>query len=257
MPDMPQVPPQIMQALQQQQQAGASSSSIGDMLEQLMQMSPDQVAQVLTQMGIQVTPEQVQTAAENWVDSAAGKASGSEGEEDQATEPTTDAGEMAEGTADDTQGPGGSIGQDDAAEAQAMADESEASDARPTPTGSPRGGAAMAAAGGSRGASAAGGPPGGAMDDLVSAMMMQRAAGNPNAAIPRVGPRQAPGAGSGSSNFRAPRGPAQIPRSPTAAASGDPRMKGLISSIYRQNAAQAAGVNRAGAPAGPRTGGSY
>ena len=97
MPDMPNIPPQILAALQQQQQAGASAPDIGDMLQQLMQMSPDEVATVLQQMGIQVTPEQVQSAAENWVDQAADSASGSN-PDDETAEPTPD-NEPAEGEA--------------------------------------------------------------------------------------------------------------------------------------------------------------
>jgi hypothetical protein len=244
--DMSQIPVGTQQALAAQQGA-ISTTDMEAVLAQLAQ-DPEQLAQAMQALGLNVTPEQLMQVAEDWQDQAADKASGAPEAADESAEAdqpqaASGADEMAEGTSDDTQGPGGSIGQDDAAEANAMASASEASDARPTPTGSPRGGAAMAnRAGVPRGVGAAGvaGSPAGAatMDDLVSAMMMQGAAGNPNAAVPRAG------------NFRAPRGAAALPHSPSAGASSDPRMRAMISNLYRS--ASTAPVERTGAPAGPR-----
>lgn len=251
--DMSQIPVGTQQALAAQRGA-ISTTDMEAVLAQLAQ-NPEQLAQAMQALGLNVTPDQLMQVAEDWQESAAEKAGGGS---DQPAE-TEDQAEAAAGETPEQEAEEG----DDAAlppNAQPTGYSPQASPVGsaggPTPEGSPNapGGPPMAA--GSGGGGAGGGSGGGGnMDDIVSAMMMQRATGNPNAAVPRVGPRQAPGAGSGNRNFNVPRGPAQIPRSPTAAASQDPRMKGVISDIYRKNAAQAAGVNRAGAPAGPRTGG--
>jgi len=233
-----QLPPQVMQALQQQQGAGADA---GDMLQQLMQMSPDEVAAVLQQMGIQVTPEQVQTAAENWVDQAAEDASGNAASPAQAD----DGGEVEEpqSSPDDAQTPPSSApatGDDEEAEPAPDDEEAEGegqlpAGARPTAysgganAGSdPRLAAALAAAQGGGGAMprGVGGPPGiptggGPMDDLISAQMMQRAVGNPNAAVPR-GP-----------GVPMPRSASAIPNPRPSGSANNPRMAAMIADIYR------------------------
>jgi hypothetical protein len=81
--------------------------------------------------------------------------------------------------------------------------------------------------------------PASPMDDIVSAAMMQQMAGNPNAPVP-TGP-QMPRPG--------------MPRTPSAAASGDPRMRGLIANIYRSVAAQNSAADRVGVPTRPRVAG--
>jgi len=243
MPDMPNIPPQILAALQQQQQAGASAPDIGDMLQQLMQMSPDEVATVLQQMGIQVTPEQVQSAAENWVDQAADSASGSN-PDDETAEPTPD-NEPAEGEAAPT------ANNLETAEANAgeqptdESDEGEDGGALPPnaqPTAQQGAGAssgegevdprmaAMLAAQGGGGAmprGPAGIPTGGPMDDLISAQMMQRAVGNPNATVP-----QGPGVG-GSGGVPMPRSANAIPTPRAGGGANNPRMAAMIADIYR------------------------
>jgi hypothetical protein len=62
-------------------------------------------------------------------------------------------------------------------------------------------------------------PSGGTMDDLISAQMMQRAAGNPNAAVPRVG------------------GKGKNPRMPLPAGGGGNQQQ-MIADLYRQMAAR-------------------
>jgi hypothetical protein len=215
--DMSQIPPQMLQALQQQQQAGASGVNIGDMLQQLMQMSPDEVATVLQQMGIQVTPEQVQTAAENWVDQAADDASGNKATpntpntpDNEGSEPTPDS-EPAEGE-------------------QAPAQDDEA--AEPTPDNeTAEGETAMPSRGMPSGA-------GGSMDDLVSAAMMQQAAGNPNAPVPtlRGVPTSPMRPNSVAPNVPTPRG--------GSGSGSDPRIAAVIANAYRANMAR-------GVPQGP------
>lgn len=64
-----------------------------------------------------------------------------------------------------------------------------------------------------------GGSAGGTMDDLISAQMMQRAAGNPNAAVPRVG------------------GKGKSPRMPLPTNSGNNQQQ-MIADLYRQMAAR-------------------
>ena len=235
MPDMPNIPPQILAALQQQQQAGAGGADIGDMLAQLMQMSPDEVAQVLQQMGIQVTPEQVHSAAENWVDQAADDVSGSS-PDDETTEATPDS-EPAEGesnpppSAANLEAAEASAGEqpaDDAAEG----DDGEQLPPNAQPTAQRGGGRAAAmpsepiTAGG--GAMPTGMPPGAGagapstMDELVSAAMMQRATGNPNALVP-----SARGA------IPMPRSGSAIPEPRASGAANDPRMKAMIADLYR------------------------
>jgi hypothetical protein len=226
-----------MQALQQQQGAGAD---VGDMLQQLMKMSPDEVAAVLQQMGIQVSPEQVQTAAENWVDQAADDASGNPA---QPSTQADDGGESPEdqSSPDDAHTPSSSAPTDNEPAEPAPDDEEAEGEgqlpagARPTAysgagstSGDPRMAAALAAAQGGGGAMPRGvgsaGPPGipsGPMDDLISAQMMQRAVGNPNAAVP-TGP-----------GVPMPRSAGAIPNPRPSGAANNPRMAAMIADLYR------------------------
>ena len=202
-----QVPPQALQALQQ---SGAQGGDITEILAQLAQMSPEEVSQALAQLGVQIDPETLQQAAEQWVDRAAEDASGNKAApttpDDESSEPTPDS-EPAEG---ETETPT----QDDEA-------------AEPTPDDEAAEGEAPQQAGGSampRGPSDASG----GMDDLISAAMMQGAAGNANAPVP-VAP-QARRAGM-------PAMPAgRLPSRPSGPAT-DPRMAAMIANVYRQQAA--------------------
>lgn len=248
MPDTSQIPPQIMQAMMQQQQSGASGPDIGDMLQQLMQMSPDEVATVLQQMGIQVTPEQVHDAAENWVDKAADDASGTP---DTPAEETTqaDAGEDEASPPDATQS-SASAPDNEVAEA-APDDEAEEGELPPNAQPTQQQGkgadprlaaiaAAQAGGGGMPPRMPSGGPPGipsaggGPIDDLISAQMMQRAVGNPNATVP------------------SPKGGIPMPRSASAipmprAGGGAPsnqQMSSMIADLYRGGVGGKSGKTR-------------
>lgn len=234
MPDTSQIPPQILAALQQQQQAGASGVDVGDMLQQLMQMSPDEVASVLQQMGIQVSPEQVHSAAENWVDQAADDVSGSS-PDDETTEATPDS-ETAEGesnppsSAANLEGAEAAAGEqpaDDAAEG----DEGDNSQLPPNAQPTSQRGSSRAAAVAEPTAVGADAMPSGVrggasapntIDDLISAQMMQRATGNPNALVP-----------SGRGAVPMPRSASALPTPRPSGAASDPRMKAMIADIYR------------------------
>src|SRR6187431_2817022 len=83
------IPPEALQALQSQQGGGMDIAGI---LAQLSQMSPDEVAGALQQLGSNVPPDKLQAAAEQWVEKAgdtqaAGSKVPSEGEEPAADEP--------------------------------------------------------------------------------------------------------------------------------------------------------------------------
>ena len=223
-----QLPPQVMQALQQQQGAGAD---VGDMLQQLMKMSPDEVAAVLQQMGIQVSPEQVQTAAENWVDQAAEDASGNPA---QPSTQADDGGESPEdqSSPDDAQSPPSSApaAPDDEAAEPTPDDEEAEGESEQVPAGaSPQqqGATAMPRGGMPSGA-------GGSMDDLISAAVMQQAAGDPNADVPT-----ARGMPSGPARPMRPSAPSIPMRGgPTA----DPRIAAVIANAYRANMPTARGA---------------
>ena len=235
--DTSRLPPQAMQMLQQQQGAGAD---IGDMLQQLMAMSPEEVATVLQQMGIQVTPEQVQSAAENWVDQAADSASGSSSPDDETAETTPDSesaeGEAAPQQASNLEGAEAAAGEQPSAEGDEGESEGESElppNAQPTGYQGAGGSAAAAMAamqgGGAMPRGVPVGPPGvgggagaGAMDDLISAQMMQRAVGNPNATVPT------PGGG-----VPMPRSASAIPNPRPSGAADNTRMKAMIADVYR------------------------
>lgn len=257
--DMSQIPPQTQQALAASQGV-TDPSQMEAILAQLAQ-DPEALAAAMQQLGINVTADQLHQIAEDWVDQAADNASGTnpDAAEQQSTQAEGDDAESDapqqqsssapaaadDGEADEGVPPGGadSGGIDDAAmEARAMA-QRQAGGAAPPMAG--RGGAVGRAAGaaGSRGS----------MDDLISAAMMQQsAAGDPNAAVPdAAGMTNVPGAAKFSSMQRP-----KLPHSTSSVASSDPRMKQMIANIYRSVAAQSAGADRAGAPVGPRTGGS-
>jgi len=231
--DMPQMQtqlsPQVLQALQQQQGAGAVD--IGDMLQQLMAMSPEEVAATLQQMGIQVSPEQVQSAAENWVDQAADDASGNPA---QPSTQADDGGESPEdqSSPDDAQSPPSSApaAPDDEAAEPTPDDEEAEGESEQVPAGaSPQqqGATAMPRGGMPSGA-------GGSMDDLISAAMMQQAAGDPNADVPT-----ARGMPSGPARPMRPSAPSIPMRGgPTA----DPRIAAVIANAYRANMPTARGA---------------
>jgi hypothetical protein len=229
------IPPEALAAIQQRQ-GGMNGADVGMILQQLMEMSPEEVAQVLAQMGIQVTPEQVHSAAENWVDQAAGKqAAGGVDEEDAAD---SGADEAAEGEA--PQAPAADLEQAEAAAGETPSDEAAEGDegdgdgaqlppgAQPTMQQGPAAGGAREAAlaelmqsqpqsGGGAMPRGAGGPSGGPMDDLISAQMMQRAVGNPNAPVPTAA-----------------RSPIPMPRANAAGTpSANPRMGAMIADLYR------------------------
>ena len=233
--DTTQIPPQALQALQQ---SGVQGGDITQILAQLAEMSPDEVSQALAQLGVNIDPQTLQQAAEQWVDQAADSASGSS--TDDTETPTEDAGE-----ADRTRGidPADQEEMDEGEPAPASPGEEEAegedasipAGARPTGYQGggavPRATAAMPAAGGAAmPRSQVTGPPipsGGAvgtMDDLVSAAMMQRATGNPNAAVPSVG---------GTGNVGMPRAASAIPNPRPSGAPNNPRMAAMIADLYR------------------------
>ena len=224
-----QLSPQVLQALQQQQGAGAVD--IGDMLQQLMAMSPEEVAATLQQMGIQVSPEQVQSAAENWVDQAADDASGNPA---QPSTQADDGGESPEdqSSPDDAHTPSSSApaAPDDEAAEPTPDDEEAEGESEQVPAGaSPQqqGATAMPRGGMPSGA-------GGSMDDLISAAMMQQAAGDPNADVPT-----ARGMPSGPARPMRPSAPSIPMRGgPTA----DPRIAAVIANAYRANMPTARGA---------------
>lgn len=87
--DMSMIPPQIQQQLAAQ--AGARGpQDIQAILVQLAQ-DPQALAQALQQFGINVTPEQLQAVAEDWVDQAASRAAGETPEGDEDVADATDA----------------------------------------------------------------------------------------------------------------------------------------------------------------------
>jgi hypothetical protein len=215
MPDMPtNIPPQVLQALQQQS-AGMSGGDMTNILAQLAQMSPDELSAALQQLGIQVPPEQLVNAAENWLEAAAGKQAAG-GEEDTETATTTEP--VAEG--DDTEEaptptPQVAAGDNEAAEAAPDSESAEGEDAaipqgaRPTgysPRSVPQASPQEASAPPMPQAMAAGIPSGGGrmppsaamsrqaaggssqMDALIEAAMAQNISGNPNMPMPS-GPR--------------------------------------------------------------------
>lgn len=224
--DPAQIPPQ---ALAMMQQSGVQGGDIAQILAQLATMSPEEVSQALAQLGVQVDPETLHDAAAQWVDQAAGRASG----DDEEAEPVADD-EAAEGEAapktdpyegDRTRG----IDPQDQEEAdKAQPEEDSALPPNAQPTGyTPRPTAAMPVSGGAAMPRSVGaGPPnvsGGTMDDLVSASMMQQATGNPNASVP-VG---------GGGNVGMPRSAGAIPNPRPSGAPNNPRMAAMIADLYR------------------------
>jgi hypothetical protein len=220
------IPPQALQALQQQQGGGMDITAI---LAQLAEMSPDEVSQALQQLGVNIPPDQLHQAAESWVERAAGKqAAGGEGEdaseEESAAPPKpSDAEEAQEGEDPNS----GMNDFDEAAEADDS--EGEAEQAPPVggsaggmPSGSPnmRAGANMPQRGGPPGA-------GGSMDALISQALSQ---GDPQSMPPQLragGPPMSPQRG---------------PTAPAPAAGNDPRLRAMISSIYKQGGKPPAGA---------------
>lgn len=221
------IPPQVLAALQQQSQ-GMSGGDITSILAQLAEMSPDELSAALQQLGINIPPDQLVSAAENWLESAAGKQAGTADEEAGETTPDDEtaeaeapaaapAQEQAQEQADEEGGDiEGQMQNEESAEQAALPP-----NARPTgysPQQVPQAAAmpptqarAMPVSGSGRL------PPSAAMrsaassgsttmDDLISAAMMQQAAGNPNAAVPMPGMRRArmPGAPTSLGNLKTP-----------------------------------------------------
>jgi hypothetical protein len=190
------IPPEALQALQQQQGSGMDITAI---LAQLAQMSPDEVSVALQQLGINVPPQQLAAAAEQWVENAASKqASG--GAPDEAATAAEDEGDSASTPATPTS----SAPTDDEA-AEAVPDDEEMEGEGPPSSAAanmPRGGSSR----------------GGNMDALISAAMSQ---GDPQSM-----PRPTRGA--------MPSAPPRV-ASPqaTPAAGNDPRMRAMLQSIYR------------------------
>lgn len=229
--DAGQIPPQALAALQQ---SGAQGGDITEILAQLAQMSPEEVSQALAQLGVQIDPETLHAAAEQWVDQAAEDASGNaatpdtEGADRTRGVDPADQEEEAEG-----EGPGSPPATPAEEDAEGEGENAEIpAGARPTGySGGVRAGAAAPAAGGAAmPRSQVTGPPipsggaGGTMDDLVSAAMMQRATGNPNAAVPSVG---------GTGNVGMPRAASAIPNPRPSGAPNNPRMAAMIADLYR------------------------
>jgi len=201
MPDLPQaseqmqIPPQVLAALQQQTQ-GMNGGDITSILAQLAQMSPDEMSAALQQLGVNIQPDQLVSAAENWLDQAADTQAGTG---DSAAEEATETPAQAQQEQDDG-GDDGGDGQSAQADTvdegtlppgatpasfrpQAAADEAESQPTNteqvPNMPTAARGRMPPSAA--MQGAAASGA---GTMDDLVSAALMQSAAGNPNANVP-------------------------------------------------------------------------
>jgi hypothetical protein len=187
------IPPEALQALQQQQGGGMDITAI---LAQLAQMSPDEVSQALQQLGINVPPQQLAAAAEQWVENAAGKqASGGE------STPATAAEDESEGEAAPAETPPASSAPTDAdgdgeADDGEMEAEGQEAGSVPSRSSSPRGGNAN-------------------MDALISAAMSQ---GDPQSMPPPRGAMPPPRVAS--------------PQA-TPAAGNDPRMRAMLQSIYR------------------------
>lgn len=208
MPDVPQnIPPQVLQALQQQQQ-GMSGGDITSILAQLAQMSPDELSAALQQLGVNISPQQLVGAAENWLEDAADKQTATSDEADTEADPEgadrtrginpadqeeVDEGEPAPAPVgeEEAEGEGDTIpanatptgySPQPASPAAAMANAVPPSQVpQGAPPMAPSAGGRLPPAAAMRGAAAGGG---GTMDDLVSAAIMQQAAGNPNAAVP-------------------------------------------------------------------------
>jgi hypothetical protein len=255
---MPQIPPEAMAALQQQQAGG---SDITGILAQLAEMSPDEVAAALQQLGIQVDPDTLHDAAAQWVENAgdkqaSGGASGEgEGEttseelpaaaatSDEATPAPTPAAptdnEAAEAAPDDETGEGegeGEGGADVAASGQGGAGANYAPRTGGASRGAPPNAAQLAAGGAGRR-----GGGGMNMDALISAALSQ---GDPQSMPP---PMRPPGVGAaGAPQLRGPAMPGA--GTPGPAAGDNPQMRAMIASIYRD-----AATKRGAGGAMPRT----
>lgn len=211
MPDIPQnIPPQVLQALQQQQQ-GMSGGDITNILAQLAEMSPDELANALQQLGVQVQPDQLVDAAQNWLESAGDKQTGASADEEADTEGAdrtygvdpADQGDEEAGEPPAQQTPQEEQDEGDGEDAAALPPNAQPTSYSPqtqmagTPPapmqvqqapmqGAPAAmpvppGGRIPPAAAMRGAATGAGST---MDDLISAAMMQQAAGNPNAAVP-------------------------------------------------------------------------
>jgi hypothetical protein len=231
---MPQIPPEAMAALQQQQSGGMDITGI---LAQLAEMSPDEVAAALQQLGINVDPDTLHDAAAQWVERAGDKQTSGGADDEQ--QPAAADGEGEEEGASPSPTPSAPTTDDEAAEAapddEYAEGEGEADDAAsgqgggsaiPTPR---TGGNSRSTAANPALARRGGGGGGGMnMDALISAALSQ---GDPNSMPPPVRP---PGVG-------ASRG--AMP--PTPATGQDPRTSAMIASIYRDAASKPRAASRA------------
>ena len=93
--DMSRIPAQTQQALAAQR--GATNAQDMTAVLEMLAQDPQSLSQALAALGIQVSPDQLQTVAEDWVDQAAEGASGEAGEpsEGQASSQAAEGGEEA------------------------------------------------------------------------------------------------------------------------------------------------------------------
>jgi hypothetical protein len=234
------IPPQALAALQQQQAGGTDITAI---LAQLAEMSPDEVAAALQQLGINVDPNTLHDAAAQWVEQAGDKQTSSSSSSSEEQPPAPAPAAESEGEEDAptaTASPSPPIGDDEAAEVAEGAPDDESAEGEDasdmaTPGQAAGGAVSMPRAGGnSRGAPPNSAPIAGRrgggmnMDALISAALSQ---GDPSSMPP---PMRPPG-GAGAQM----RGPT-MPTAPTAptAAGEDPRARAMIASIYRDAASK-------------------
>jgi hypothetical protein len=246
-----QLPPEAMAALQQQQAGGTDITSI---LAQLAEMSPDEVAAALQQLGINVDPSTLHDAAAQWVENAGDKQAGSGADDDQQAAAADGEGKEDAATTSPPSTPSAPTTDDEAAEATPDDEDSEGEGEVATAGqggagagypvragGTSRSAPTNAANVGGRGGGGAGGGGGMNMDALISAALSQ---GDPNSMPPPMPmPMRPPGA---SAQMRG--GAPTMPTAPTAAGE-DPRMRAMIGSIYRD----AASKPRAASAANTRT----
>jgi len=179
--DLSQIPPETLQ--QVMQTLGITDPNE---LMQLIQDNPQAAQQVLS-MIMGGSASGASTEGSDWVEGAADEASGATVNEPQST-----------AAGDESESDAASPPADASASPAPMQDDEAAEGEAPMPASG----------------------RGGTVDDLISAQMMQRAAGDPNAAVPRAGGR------------------GKNPRMPLKGAPQGGGQQAMIAELYRQMAAK-------------------
>lgn len=214
--DMSRIPVETQQAVAAQQ--GATNQSDMTTILATLAQDPQALAAAMQQLGLDVTAEQLQEVAEDWVERSADDLVGDEEAEDSGSaesEPQPaaagdDVESDAEGPPADTASASPAPTDAEMTDADAMAAEASAAGVPSMPN------PAM----GSNSAMARMNNP---IDDIISAQMMQSAVGNPNAPVPQgmqVGRQQRPG----------------IPASRMPPSAGGNKQQQMIAEIFRQRA---------------------